>query len=536
MSSRQKEIKKFYKKIKKRYPDDPVVLSRDRKILEHLVFAIFLENASFEQARTAFAAMENYFIDWNEIRISKAREIADVVSELPDPVDAGERLRRLLQWIFDETFKFDLEDMRTKGRDVVYEFLSGVPYSTAFMNDYVSLFGFDGGNFPLDEGGLRALRLLDFVAVSEERREIVPELDAALNEAERLEFFFALHELGAELTNETKRAAAMKFLRSFDPAVDERSAEPLVEPDGPTDPREIARLVAKQEKRQKRSTPSMIDAMDMLDDSIDSDELDSGDDLLSKSDETEDFNGGFGDAFDSELDDDLRDVDDERGRGGKKQRVRRGAAFDAAEKTANEETTLTKDGATYSRFSDEGASLEEARKKSGAKPRKKSRNDDEKSASLFDLVADVDERIVREDAPTASKETFAPDEKVETEAKKKTKKTNAVELSSDSETAEASRKLKKRTRVKEKGDETPDCNQNVVAEKADAELKKSAPARKSTVKKEKTSKNAQSSEDAESAQESVAKPKTKARSAKSERNIDDESVMKIKEIEQKKPR
>ncbi len=125
--------------------------------------------------------MENYFVDWNEIRISKAREIADVVPGLPEPAVAGERLRRLLQWIFDETYKFDLEDMRTKGRETVCEFLKTVPYSTAFMNDYVALFGFGNGNFPLDEGALRVLRLLGFVAVSDERREIVPDLDEALD-------------------------------------------------------------------------------------------------------------------------------------------------------------------------------------------------------------------------------------------------------------------------------------------------------------------------------------------------------------------
>ena len=110
MSSRQKEFKKLYKKLKKRYPDDPVVLSRDRKTLEHLVFAVFLENAKREAACAAFDAMERYYIDWNEIRVSTANEIADVVDMIPDATRAGERLRRLLQWIFDATYKFDLEE------------------------------------------------------------------------------------------------------------------------------------------------------------------------------------------------------------------------------------------------------------------------------------------------------------------------------------------------------------------------------------------------------------------------------------------
>ena len=251
MSSRQKEFKKLYKKLKKRYPDEPVVLSRDRKLLEHLVFAVFLENAKREAACAAFAAMERYYIDWNEIRVSTANEIADVVDMIPDASRAGERLRRLLQWIFDATFKFDLEELRAQGKNAVVEFLKTVPFSTAFMNDYAALFGVGEGPLPLSEGALRALRLLNFVVVSADGREIVPELDGAFEGDEALDFFFALHELGVEMLDDALRDDAIKFLRSIDAAVDERSWKPFVEPTGPTDPREIARLVAKQEKRQK---------------------------------------------------------------------------------------------------------------------------------------------------------------------------------------------------------------------------------------------------------------------------------------------
>ncbi len=292
MSSRQKELKKIYKKLKKRYPDEPVVLSRDRKLLEHLVFAVFLENAKFETASAAFDAMERYYIDWNEIRVSTANEIADVVGPIPDATRVGERLRRLLQWIFDATYKFDLEDLRARGRDGVVEFLKTVPFSTPFMNDYAALFGCGEGALPLSEGALRALRLLDFVVVSADGREIVPELDGAFEGDEALDFFFALHELGAEMFDDERRADAMKFLRLIDAAVDERSWKPFVEPTGPTDPREIARLVAKQEKRQKRASTPLIDEIDMLDDAIESDDLDGDDDLLTK-----DVDDGYGETF-----------------------------------------------------------------------------------------------------------------------------------------------------------------------------------------------------------------------------------------------
>ena len=291
MSSRQKEYKKLYKKLKKRYPDAPVVLPRERKLLEHLVFAVFLECAKRDAACAAFAAMERYYIDWNEIRVSTANEIADVVGMIPDASRAGERLRRLLQWIFDATYKFDLEELRAQGKNAVLEFLKTVPFSTSFMNDYATFWGCGEGAFPLSEGALRALRLLDFVVVSADGREIAPELDGAFEGDEAFDFFFALHELGAEMLDDELRADAIKFLRSIDAAVDERSWKPFVEPTGPTDPREIARLVAKQEKRQKRASTPLIDEIDMLDDAIEGDDLD-GDDLLTK-----DADDGYGKAF-----------------------------------------------------------------------------------------------------------------------------------------------------------------------------------------------------------------------------------------------
>lgn len=460
MSSRQKELKKLYKKLKKRYPDDPVALSRDRKLLEHLVFAVFLENAKREVARAAFAAMERYYIDWNEIRVSTANEIADVVDMIPDATRAGERLRRLLQWIFDATYKFDLEELRAQGRSAVVEFLKTVPFSTAFMNDYAALFGVGEGPLPLSEGALRALRLLDFVVVSADGREIVPELDGAFEGDEALDFFFALHELGVEMLDDELRDDAIKFLRSIDAAVDDRSWKPFVEPTGPTDPREIARLVAKQEKRQKRASTPLIDEIDMLDDdAIEVDDLD-GDDLLTK-----DSDDGYGETFGA---DETSAADDAFGM--MKKRARKNLGRD---KSAGEETTLTRDGAAYSDFysSDdrdlftfEDAPEFEAEKRAVAKPKKK-RQSDASEESWTDGATETK----KDDAPKARKKNRGTggsddggesDEKAEKkEAKKVAKKSAKKEAKNEADVeetgAETVRKPKSRAKGKTNKNEEP---------------------------------------------------------------------------------
>ena len=276
MAARQKDVKTFFKKLRKRYSNDPAVLSRDRKILEHLVFAIFLENATFAQARAAFIELQRYFIDWNEIRVSTANEIASVIGNVPDPVRAGERLRRLLQWIFDNTYKFELEDYRAKGREEVLEFLKTVPFSTPFMNDYAVFFGFGGSNIPLDENCFRVLRLLGYVSVVD-GKEVAPCLDGSFKENEAREFFFALHEFAFELSQENTKKEAMKFLSAFDASVSKRSDKPQVEPSFPTDPLEIARLLSKREPRQKNSMPS---SSEMLESEMDDDYDEKRDDGL----------------------------------------------------------------------------------------------------------------------------------------------------------------------------------------------------------------------------------------------------------------
>jgi hypothetical protein len=451
MSSRQKEFKKLYKKLKKRYPDEPIALPRERKLLEHLVFAVFLEGAKREAACSAFAAMERYYIDWNEIRVSTANEIADVVDMIPDASRVGERLRRLLQWIFDATYKFDLEELRAQGKNAVVEFLKTVPFSTAFMNDYAALFGCGEGTLPLSEGALRALRLLDFVVVSADGREIAPELDGAFEGDEAIDFFFALHELGAEMLDDELRADAIKFLRSLDSAVDARSWKPFVEPTGPTDPREIARLVAKQEKRQKRASTPLIDEIDMLDDAIEGDDLD-GDDLLTK-----DADDGYGKAFGA----DETNGDDDSAFGLMKKRVRKNLG---REKSAGEETALTRNGASYSDFYSNGErdlfSFEEAdfepEKRVAAKPKKKRRADE---------ATDASEENWAEEAPKPRKKARVEDdfdsedknEKKETKksAKKSVKKEAKNAESVEDAGAETARKPKSRAKGKANKSEEP---------------------------------------------------------------------------------
>jgi hypothetical protein len=255
------------------------------------------------------------------------------------------------------------------------------------------------------------------------------------------------------MLDEELRADAIKFLRSIDAAVDERSWKPFVEPTGPTDPREIARLVAKQEKRQKRAATPLIDEIDMLDDAIEADDLD-GDDLLTK-----DADDGYGKTFGG----DEMNVDDDSAFGMGKKRARKTLGRDKG----GEETTLTRNGAVYSDFystgertlfSFEDAADYEPEKSAVAKPKKKRRADED---------GDACEENWADEAPKARKkargaeESLDSDEKTEKkEAKKSAKKSAKKEAKNgdgnvEEPSAEPARKPKSRAKGKTNKSEEP---------------------------------------------------------------------------------
>ena len=254
VAKKSKSLYDFYVFLSKRYDTRQVVLSKDRTILEHVVFAIFLENSPFEEARNTFSAMLRSFIDWNEVRVSKAKEIVYAVSDPTFSVGISEgslltkseRLRRLLQWVFEKSNGFELEHLCGAGKEEILDYILQIPFATRFVKSHLSFSVFDGEEFPLDEGSARALRLLGFLQVKDGREVLTSEW-GSFSSDEKQKLFCILHQLGAELFNDISLKKAVSFLEEFDKDVSKREMKPLV-PLESEDPLEVAKILAKQKK------------------------------------------------------------------------------------------------------------------------------------------------------------------------------------------------------------------------------------------------------------------------------------------------
>jgi len=134
-----------------------------RPVLEQFLYAICREGVNRELADRAYRNLREHYFDWNEVRVSSARELAESMDCLPDAENRGQRVIDFLQEVFETTFSFDLESLHKKGLKQAAKQLSR--YQAA--NDYIVasvIQGSLGGHaIALDPASLRVLKRLGII-------------------------------------------------------------------------------------------------------------------------------------------------------------------------------------------------------------------------------------------------------------------------------------------------------------------------------------------------------------------------------------
>src|SRR5690606_32828115 len=105
--NRGTRIAKIITQVKKAYK--PVAPPKNRTLIEHLLFACLLENSPHEAAEKAFETLQSEYFDWNEVRVSTKRELAETLKGLVDPSQSAERLKWKLPSTFESVYSFDPE-------------------------------------------------------------------------------------------------------------------------------------------------------------------------------------------------------------------------------------------------------------------------------------------------------------------------------------------------------------------------------------------------------------------------------------------
>ena len=189
-------LTKIHKAIKKHYKLPAV--KGDQPVLDALLFASCLENAKFEAAEAGYNTIKSSFFDWNEIRVTTVKELAETLHALPDPAAAATHFKNILQTVFESEYSFDLEALKKQNLGQAVKRLEKLEGATPFAVAYATQMALGGHSIPLDQGALSLLIVLGVISQNEARAHSVPGLERAIPKSKGQEFGLLLHQFGAD--------------------------------------------------------------------------------------------------------------------------------------------------------------------------------------------------------------------------------------------------------------------------------------------------------------------------------------------------
>jgi hypothetical protein len=242
--SRSSLISKAHRVLKKHFKPEP---NPELPILESLLYGCCLENAPQAKARPAYDALNRAFFDWNEVRVATVTELAEELSGLPEPAAAADRVRRILQHVFEARYAFDLEDLRKENLGVAVKKLEAIEGTDPYIVAFAVQNALDGHSIPVDRGLLECMHILGVITDDEFGHGQVPGMERAIPKSKGQEFAALVHELGASLLASPQKPELHKILLEINAEAKDRL---------PKRPRKDAAEPAKPEKHADRKAPS----------------------------------------------------------------------------------------------------------------------------------------------------------------------------------------------------------------------------------------------------------------------------------------
>ncbi|MAZ95594.1 MAG: hypothetical protein CMJ73_06160 [Planctomycetaceae bacterium] len=218
--SRSDLITKTFRVVKKRFKRRPT--PSGRTVLEHLLYACCLENATPAQADEAFGKLQTLYFDWNEVRVTTISELTDVMGKISDASDAARRLRYCLHHVFESHYSFEIDELKKLTIGKAIKQLKSYQGITPFVISYVVQKGLEGHTIPLNNGALRAFTILGIVSEKDARKKRVPGLERAIGKNKGVEFGELVHQLGVNMENSPYGKVIQEILLGINPDIRER--------------------------------------------------------------------------------------------------------------------------------------------------------------------------------------------------------------------------------------------------------------------------------------------------------------------------
>jgi endonuclease III len=140
-------IKSLAKKLVKEHASEP---REGMEPVRALVTALMSYDAPDDKAAEAMAKFDEEFVDLNEVRVATELEVAELLGKYPKLEDRAERLKAVLNHVFDREGVLGFERLKTLKRAEQRQFFKELPEMIPFVEAYVMMYAYDTPAFPVD--------------------------------------------------------------------------------------------------------------------------------------------------------------------------------------------------------------------------------------------------------------------------------------------------------------------------------------------------------------------------------------------------
>jgi endonuclease III len=204
-----KKVQQLYRSLKRRFPKVEKVVYDEPA--DALVYAIVSENLSEAATQSAKKRFADYFVDLNDLRVSRPKEIIELLGESTPVTRAiASTLTKVLKVIFDEYNKVSLEALKKIGKRPARQTLEKVDGVSRFVVDYCMLTSLQGHAIPLTQTMIEYLRSNKLVHPGADEEQIEGFLAKQTPAQNAYEFYALLRRESESSKSAEKRKTARK--------------------------------------------------------------------------------------------------------------------------------------------------------------------------------------------------------------------------------------------------------------------------------------------------------------------------------------
>lgn len=208
-----KKIQSLYRSLKHKYPK--VQETNYDTVIDSIVYAIISEKMSDKATESAIKKFPEYFVDLNDLRVSRTEEITEVLGEnTSETREIASRINKILQAVYNDNHKVDLEALKKQGKRPARQILEKIDGITRFITDYCMLTSLHGHAIPLAENMIDYLKNNDLVDPDADEQQISGFLTKQISAKNGYEFYaFLRRESETAKSRKKAKARAKKTIK-----------------------------------------------------------------------------------------------------------------------------------------------------------------------------------------------------------------------------------------------------------------------------------------------------------------------------------